>query len=343
MKVLVTGGTGFVGSHTVAAVQAAGHQVRLLVRSPDRVARALEPLGVGDVEAMTGDVTDADSVRRALEGCDAVIHGASVYTLDVRRAAEIRETNVAGTERVLGMAAEAGLDPIVHVSSIASMFGHRGVLTPDTEPTQARGAYAASKADSERVARRFQAQGAPVVTTYPPSVWGPHDPHLGESCQIAINGLKGQFRFAMRGGMVIGDVRDVAAVHAAVLEPGRGPRRYCTPAEVMTIKEAVAALASVTGRSLKTTAMPDPVVLGMARTADALRRVAPVPAPLGAQDLYAVWDMAKIEAVDSSRTRDDLGVVGRDASESIRDTVRWLYEQGHVTAKQAGRLAEAAA
>ena len=74
MKVLVTGGTGFVGSHSVAALLSQGHQVRLLVRSPDQVARSLSPLGAADVESVLGDVTAPQSVKEAMTGCDAVLH-----------------------------------------------------------------------------------------------------------------------------------------------------------------------------------------------------------------------------------------------------------------------------
>ena len=93
MRVLVTGGTGFVGSHTVAALIAAGHEVRLLVRSPDRIAPALRPLGVTErLDHLVGDVTDPSSVARALEDCDAVVHAASVYNLDARAYQAIART-----------------------------------------------------------------------------------------------------------------------------------------------------------------------------------------------------------------------------------------------------------
>ena len=84
MKVMVTGGIGFVGSHTVAEVVRAGHDVELLVRDPSRIRPALDPLGVGEVESVRGDVTDKDSVERALDDCDDVIPCASVYSLDPR-------------------------------------------------------------------------------------------------------------------------------------------------------------------------------------------------------------------------------------------------------------------
>ena len=138
MKVMVTGGTGFVGSHTVAELVRAGHDVKLLVRDPSRVRKALEPLGVGEVESVIGDVTDKESVERALDDCDAVIHCASVYSLDPRAADVIKKTNVAGTDLVIGAAHKRGLDPIVHVSSIVALIGAKGaVLTPNSSPHHA--------------------------------------------------------------------------------------------------------------------------------------------------------------------------------------------------------------
>jgi dihydroflavonol-4-reductase len=135
MRVLVAGGTGFVGSHSVAALVSGGHQVRLLVRSPDRVARSLSPLGVAEVESVVGDVTVPGSVEEAMAGCDAVLHAAAVYSVDPRAASRVGETNVRAAEVVLGTAVRMGLDPIVHVSSYTALLPPepRGaVLTPDS-------------------------------------------------------------------------------------------------------------------------------------------------------------------------------------------------------------------
>ena len=117
MKVLVTGGTGFVGSHTVKAVIDAGHEPRLLVRSAGRLAPALEPLGVRDVQHVVGDATDADAVRRAMDGCDAVVHAAAIFSYDVREAHAMQRVNARATDVVLGAAQAAKLDLIVYVSS----------------------------------------------------------------------------------------------------------------------------------------------------------------------------------------------------------------------------------
>src|SRR5215510_8132664 len=116
MRVLVTGGSGYLGSYTVAALVRAGHDVRVFARSPERVATTLVPLGVEVGDIAPGDVTDAASVEAALLNCDAVVHTASVYSLDPRQAHTIGETNARGTRTVLQAAKRVSLDPIVYVS-----------------------------------------------------------------------------------------------------------------------------------------------------------------------------------------------------------------------------------
>src|SRR5215510_2324706 len=159
MRLLVTGGTGYVGSHSIAALVAAGHRVRVLARSPERIPAALAPLGVDDVETAIGDVTDPAAVERALEGCDAVLHAASVFSTDARKAEEMRAVNVRGTEIVLGSAHRLGLDPIVFVSSELALLPPAGgeVLVPDSTVKRPPWPYCRSKADSELVSRKFQA------------------------------------------------------------------------------------------------------------------------------------------------------------------------------------------
>lgn len=167
MKVLVTGGTGFVGSHSVHALLGAGHVVRMLVRAPERIARALDPLGVRPPEHAVGDVTDADTVRRALEGCDTVLHAANVFSFDVRDAARMQQDNRRGTEVVLTTAQELGLDPIVHVSSFVALLPSDGPLRPDSPLGEPNVPYARSKVETERIAQDLQRAGAPVVITRP--------------------------------------------------------------------------------------------------------------------------------------------------------------------------------
>jgi dihydroflavonol-4-reductase len=258
LLVLVTGGTGYVGSHAIAALAAAGHRIRILARSPEKVPAALGPLGVDGVETAIGDVTEPAAVQRALEGCEAVLHAASVFSMDARKAGEMNSVNVRGTEIVLGTAHRLGLDPIVYVSSEVALLppADREVLTPDSPVQRPPGPYCRSKADAELVARRFQALGAPVVSVMPAAVWGPHDPHLGEGVTLVTNVLRNRYPVVMPGGMHIADVRDVAAVLAAVLQPGRGPRSYMVAGHYVTMPDILRTLGDLSGRRLRFVILP---------------------------------------------------------------------------------------
>lgn len=337
MLVLVTGGTGYVGSHAIAALREAGHDVRVLARSPERVPATLAPLGIGDVETVGGDVTDPVAVERALDGADAVLHAASVFSLDPRKADEMGSVNVRGTEIVLGTARRLGLDPIVYVSSELALLppAEGEVLTPDSPVKQTSWPYCRSKADSELVARRYQRLGAPVVSVMPVAVWGPHDPHFGDGVTRATNVLKHRYPIVMRGGMQIADVRDVAAVLAAVTTPGRGPRSYMVAGHYITLPDLIRRLADLTGRRLTFVTLPRRFLAGFGRTADVVQRRVKARLPW---DGEGIWVMNCAARCDDSKTRREFGLEPRPLRDTLADTVAWLVEAGHLTAREAGRV-----
>ena len=342
MRILVTGGTGFVGCHTVAALQRGGHEIRLLVRSPARVAPALEPVGLdpGGMEAAVGDVTDPAAVREAVAGCDAVVHAASVYSLNPRRAGEIARVNVAGTENVLRSAAEAGLDPVVHVSSYVALLPRRGAgpLDDRSPPGSSTFPYSGSKVASEAVARALQEAGAPVCITYPGMVWGPDDPHLGETSRLALAVLAGRLPALPPGTVPVSDVRDVAAVHAALVAPGRGPRRDIASGENLPVAQVMRAAVRLAGRRLPVVTMPAAAAAAVGVLGQALGRAG--------IDLLssreASWLASQDGTADAAATVRGLRVSFRPAEDSIRDTIRWLHAAGHLSARRAGALAGAA-
>ena len=340
MRVLVTGGTGFVGTHTVAALLEAGHDVKLLVRSPERVRASLAPLGLDrDLEAVRGDVTEPETVERAIEGCEAAVHGASVFTLDASKGDLMRDVNVAGTENVLGAAVRHGLDPIVHVSSELSMLPPNGVsLEPSSpvHPPPERYVYCHTKGLSELVARRLQTEGAPVVSVMPPTLLGPHDPHLGEGPLLARSVLRRQIPAVTSGGLEITDVRDVARAIAATIEPGRGPRSYLLGGHYLPVRDILRTFARLTGRGFPAIRVPKRFMLGVGSAADAVQRRTRTRMPWSRE---SVWIVNCAARCDDARARAELGFEPRPIEETFADTVRWLVAAGHVTPRQAGRLA----
>jgi nucleoside-diphosphate-sugar epimerase len=340
MLLLVTGGTGYVGSHSIAALVGAGHRVRVLARSPERIPAALAPLGVDGVETAIGDVTDAAAVERALEGCDAVLHAASVFSMDARRAEEMRAVNVRGTEIVLGTAHRLGLDPIVFVSSELALLppADGAVLTAESPVGQPGWPYCRSKAESELVARKHQALGAPVVSVMPAAVWGPQDPHLGEGVTLATNVLRNRYPIVMRAGMHIADVRDLAAVLAAVVEPGRGPRSYIVAGQYISLPDLIRTLAELSGRRIGFLVFPRWFLAAFGRAADVAQRRLNTRLPWQGE---GIWVMNCAARCDDSKTRSELGLEPRPLRETIADTVHWLVEVGHLSPAEAGRLAVA--
>ena len=338
MLVLVTGGTGYVGSHAIAALVAAGHRIRVLARSPERVPATLGPLGVDQVETVAGDVTDAVAVERALTGCDAVLHAASVFSMDPRRADEMRAVNVQGTEIVLGTASRQRVDPIVYVSSELALLppSEGEVLTPDSPVKQPPWPYCRTKAESELVARRHQRQGAPVVSVMPAAIWGPLDPHLGEGATLCANVLKNRYPIVMRGGMHIVDVREVAVLLARMMEPDHGPRSYMLAGQYMSLVEIIRTLADLSGRRIRVVTFPRSFMAGFGRTADLVQRRLKTRLPWNGE---GIWVMNCAAHCNDSKTRTEFNWEPRPLRETFADTVRWLVAIDQLTEREAGRLA----
>jgi nucleoside-diphosphate-sugar epimerase len=287
-----------------------------------------------------GDVTDREAVERALDRCESVVHCASVYSFDPRMDAAIRRTNVAGTEMVLEIASHLGLNPIIYVSTYLALIAQKGsVLTADSPPSHPPGAYMGSKAESDRVARRYQDSGSPVVITYPGSVWGPDDPYCGESCEILRNALRGFYTLGVSGGWPISDVRDVATLHAAILDKVREPGRHMAPSHFVTMWGLLQLLARMTGRRLVSVPLPGALMLLPARAVDVGQRILPFRLPINYQQIYLV---AQANRMDASDTRREFGLVPRTLDQTVEDQLAWMVRSRRIAARLAGRAAPVA-
>ena len=332
MKVLVTGGTGFLGSHIVLALLDAGHDVRLFVRRPEQVAATFAPHGVTLEDLVTGDVLDEAAVARALEGCDAVVHAAAVFSFDPRRGSEMLTTNEQAARNMLGQAVAAGCDPVVHISSTVALTRH-APSNPDLALGDVDLPYSVSKMRSEEVARSLQADGAPVVCVYPGGVFGPHDPYQGEQTHRLGWQVRGLFPLWAAGGIHMVDVRDVAAVVAAAMVPGQGPKRYVVPGSHMTGKMLYAAIHKAIGRRRPMVEMPATLAVAITRTVDALQARLPETWVRYPADREGAELGLRNTVFDASPTTAELGVTARSFEDSIRDTIAWMVEDGRLPEK----------
>ncbi|MPZ60437.1 MAG: NAD-dependent epimerase/dehydratase family protein [Propionibacteriales bacterium] len=339
MKVLITGGTGYVGSHVTAAAVRAGHDVRLLVRRPEQVAASLGPLEVTVSDVVSGDVLDERAVEDAVAGCDAVVHAAAVYSLDPRRVEEMRRTNVHAAELVLGRSVEGGLDPVVHVSTTVALTRYGG-SGPDLPLGDIESPYAQSKIASEQVARRLQDEGAPVVCLYPGGVYGPHDPYRGEQSERLRWIVNGAFPLWVKGGLHTTDVRDVAALAVAVLEAGRGPRRYVVPGHHVDGDLLYGTVAEVTGKRFPHLDLPGALLSPSTRLIGAVQGRLPARWRYPA-DHEGVEIARRDTRFDDSAAREEFGIEPIPFRESVGDTVRWLVSSGRVKRRSLRRVSQA--
>lgn len=321
MRIAVTGGTGYLGAHTVRALTEAGHQVRLLVGpnpGDEAVARGLAVHG--DVESMPGDIRSRDTIDSLLTGCDAVLHAAGVVGTDRRRTGLMWDINAYATETLLTTAVGMGLDPVVSVSSYSALFPPPdGVIGPDTPPAPGRSPYAQTKAYADRAARQLQQAGAPVVVTYPSSVVGPAfltGPGVTERGWAPI----ARFRVAprLRGGMQMVDVRDVAAVHAALMSPNRGPHRYICGGVLVEFDAMIDALEAGLGKPIRRIPVAPGLFRALGRVSDAAGRFVPMGDGLSYE---AAMLLTAATPTDDSTTRSDLGIEWRSPTAAIRESM----------------------
>lgn len=327
MHVLVTGGTGFVGGWTAKAIADAGHSVRFLVRNPDRLKTSVAQLGVDVSDFAVGDITDRVSVRDALRGCDAVVHSAALVAVDPRQTAQMLTTNMQGAQNVLGQSVELGLDPIVHVSSFTALF-HPALetLTADLPVVGGADGYGTSKAQVEIYARGLQDAGAPVNITYPGMVLGPP---AGDQFGEAGEGVKAALQMHAIPGRsaawLIVDVRDLAALHAALLEPGRGPRRYTAGGHRVPAAELAAMLGDVAGTPMVAVPIPDTALRVAGAVMDKAGRFLPFDTPITSAGMQYYTQMP---ASDDSPSERELGITYRDPRDTVADTFEALRTAG---------------
>ena len=323
MRVLITGGTGFVGGWTAKAVADAGHSVRFLVRNPDRLHTSVAKLGVDVSDFAVGDITDRVSVRDALRGCDAVVHSAALVATDPRQTNEMLTTNMQGAQNVLGQSVELGLDPIIHVSSFTALF-HPGleVLTADLPVVGGADGYGTSKAQVEIYARGLQDAGAPVNITYPGMVLGPPvGDQFGEAGQGVRAALQMHAIPGRSAAWLVVDVRDLAALHAALLQPGRGPHRYTAGGHRVPASELASMLGEVAGTPMVAIPIPDTALRVAGAVLDRAGRFLPFDTPFTSAGMQYYTQMP---ASDDSPSKQELGITYRDPQETMADTFEAL-------------------
>lgn len=310
MKALVTGAAGFIGSHVVGALVAAGADVSAF----DRASPADLPAGA---EFAQGDLLDRDALRRALKGCDAVFHLAALYSYARADATAMERVNVEGTRIVIEEA--RGLR-IVHTASCATCGPVAGRAATEADAPAAwelRVPYKRTKLAGERLALDAAARGANVVVVNPTTPVGPGDRRPTPTGKMVADVASGRARaYLANSALNIVAVEDVARGHLLAFEHGRVGARYLLGGENLSMREVFSAICDAVGRRAPKLAVPWSAAYGAAWIASRITRE---PKLLVLDEVrVARWPMR----FDDALARAELGYTSEPAAPALARAAR---------------------
>ena len=328
MKALVTGATGFIGGNLVSALLNDGFQVRALVRKESSTFITEEE----DVEPVSGDIRDMESVRLAVHGCDVVFHAAALYTFWSRDSSLMYETNVQGTRNVLTAALEAGVERVVYTSTVSTVgVPRRGqVSNEETQPTSGDlvGPYKCSKYRAELEAFKLHQRGLPLVVVNPTVPVGRGDVKPTPTGRMVLDFIRGRIPVYVDTGLNLVDVEDVAKGHILALRHGRLGQRYLLGNRNLSLWEIFDILANITGRRVPKLKIPHWLAVAAAYVDDfvegkVFKREPRIP-------LEGTKEARHHMYVDCSKAVKELGVPQTPVEHALEKAVRWFDEKGYI-------------
>ena len=326
-KYLVTGATGFLGSHLVSGLLSGGHQVVALVRTPS------PELQRDGVQQLQGDVLDAASVAKAAAGCTGLFHCAGMVSRDAADTATMMQVHVQGTAITLDAAKSAGIRRVVVASTSGTVaVSTEAVAQNEDAPTPngliGRWPYYRSKLYAEKAALDRNGADFEVICVNPSLLLGPGDLR-GSSTGDVRQFLEKQVQAVPAGGVSFVDARDAASALIAAMERGRAGQRYLVSACNCTVREFFGKLERVSG--VKAPWLPMPKSPELAK--QAVRLLDKVVDRFGGKQPVSeeTVDVAQhFWYVDWAKAERELGFKPRDPMATLRETVEDLRARGVV-------------
>lgn len=320
MKVLVTGGTGFIGGEVVRQLRERGEEVVCLVRSPEKATK-LRELGC---ELASGDLGDEAAIRKGMGGCDAAIHAAAMYEVGIppKQRPAMWEANVAGTERVMKVALEEKVPRIVYVSTVG-IFGntHKRVVdesyeNPETDFTSY---YEETKLEAHKLVQRMiDDQGLPAIIVQPGGVYGPDDTsQVADLLEQFFAGKLPLMPFPELG-ICMTHVEDIAGGILLALDKGKLGETYVISGPVTTMREAIETVAKVSGRKAPKRNLPTGLMKAMIPLGPVVGKVMGQPPNL--RELISSADNVTFWA-SYDKAQKELGYSPRGMEEGLRQTL----------------------
>ena len=330
MKVFLTGSTGFIGSHVAHACAAQNIELRLLTRKTSSLA-AIESI---PAQIVVGDLTQPESLRSAIRGCDALVHVAADYRLWVRDPKLMYAVNVEGTRGLLRIAREEGVAKVVYTSSVATMgFKADGtIVNEDTAVTLADmiGHYKRSKFLGEQEAIQAAKAGQHVVILNPTTPIGPGDAKPTPTGRIIVDFLNKKFPAYVDTGLNLVDVTEVAKMHVVALERGTPGERYILGGENLTLKQILDRMSAITGLPSPTMKVPNAVAMIFAFFDETITGKLRGKEPRATVE--AVRMGKKMMFASSAKAEGELGFQVLPVYPALRAAIEWFIAHGYAPA-----------
>ena len=324
---LVTGASGFVGSAVARALVARGLRVRVLMR-PTASRANIEKL---DVEPVTGDMRDEDSMTAAMQGARWFFHVAADYRLWARDPGEIARNNLLGAQATMGAALRCGVERVVYTSSVAALKpGDRAVdETSRHTADSVIGAYKRSKLVAEREVERLVAEkNRPAVIVSPSTPIGPRDIKPTPTGRIIVEAATGKIPAFVDTGLNLVHVDDVAAGHLLALDRGRIGENYILGGDDVALKDMLADIAALSGRKPPRIRLPRAPLFPLAWGAEAVAR-------LTGREPFLTADALRMSRYRmffrSDKAKAELGYSARPYRAGLEDALDWFGRHGYLT------------
>lgn len=317
MRFFVTGATGFVGGRVVRQLRAAGHEVTAIARHPER-ARDLTELGV---RVVPGDVTERETLREPMRGVDGVYHIAGWYKIGTRDKSEGERINVLGTQNVLEVMADLGVQRGVYTSTLAVNSDTHGREVDETYRFTGTHltVYDRTKAEAHHIAERFIANGLPLVIVQPGLVYGPGDTSSVRTTLIQY--LQRRLPLVPLGtAFSWAHVDDIAAGHIAAFERGRPGENYFVCGPTHTFLAALEMARDITGIPLPALRGAPGLLKANAALMSVVERFIAVPESYTREGLRSVAGVTYIG--NNARARRELGFDPRPLRIGLEETLR---------------------
>lgn len=317
MKALVTGASGFTGSHLVKALLERGDRVVALVRQTSDLSR----LEVDKLDLVYGDVTDREALAKAMEGVDAVFHLAAYVELGIVDEAKMERVNVDGTRSVLDTAKAAGVKKLLYCSTIGVFGDTQGKVIDEafvrTQKDFSSG-YDRTKYQAQELVNQYAADGHFAVSVMPSGIFGSDDPHFGPVIQAFC---KGRLKVWAGGDRVTGIVHvdDLVAGMLLALDQGPSGADYILSAGELTTRDMFAFLSQETGISAPAE-VPEPLVRILGNLLDPIGRLLNWQPPISRERVHYIYD--RCVRVDGSKAMRELGWAPRSIETTLQECIQ---------------------